>query len=272
MVMNTTDDLGPLSIVVVDIGNTKIGMGRWVEGSVEDVERLPIGDRDGTKKALTLVREKCENQQRQAIVIASVVPEQTVWLKGYIEDDLDLQPFVVGENIDLPAELGLKQPIGVGVDRVCSAAAAYERTRNACTVVQVGSAVTIDMIDDNGVFQGGAILPGISAQARSLAEYTAQLPLVEPAMPFHVLGKLTEEAILSGLYYGLAGAIRGIVEEIATVGNKWPQVIVTGGGCDFLKDKLDFADNWVEDLCLMGVGLAYVRKLARAAGNSEETI
>ena len=261
MSAQSIEKVGPLSIVVVDVGNTKIALARWVEGNVHDVRRLPLADRDGVLAALEEVRGLCENTVRQAIVIGSVVPETTAWLCEYIENTLDLRPFVIGDNTPLPVEVAVSEPSAVGVDRVCSAAAAFVRTGHACTVVSVGSAVTIDVIDDDGVFRGGAIFPGLQLQAQSLADHTAALPYVEPAVPASAIGADTQTAIQSGVCFGLVGAIRNIVEHIATEGNRWPQVVVTGGGSVLLQDQLDFADSMVPDLCLMGIGLAYMKRI-----------
>jgi type III pantothenate kinase len=260
------EEFGPISIVVIDVGNTKVAVGRWVEGNVYDVHRVPRGDRAGVIEAIEAVRARCENQVRQAMVIASVVPETTAWLCEHIENELDLRPFVIGDNTPLPVEVAVTEPVAVGVDRVCSAAAAFVRTGHACTVVSVGSAVTVDVIDDDGVFRGGAIFPGLQLQAQALADHTAALPLVEPTVPDSAIGASTQAAIQSGVCFGLVGAIRNIVEHIATEGNKWPQVVVTGGGIPLLQSQLDFVDSLVPDLCLMGIGLAYMKRIEEMTG------
>ncbi len=264
MIMENNEDAGVLSIVAIDQGNSHTALARWVEGNVEDVERVPTADSDALHAALASVRGKCENTARQAIVIASVVPEHTAALVAFIEDSLDLRAFVVGDNTPLPAETALPEPGRVGADRVCAAAAAFERTQQACVIIDVGSAVTVDLIDDEGVFQGGAILPGLDLQSKALAEWTAKLPRVQARALPSVLGKTTEEAIASGLCYGLAGAVRGIVERIAMERNGWPQTVLTGGAGELLHAHMDFVDSWVPDLCLMGVGLAYMKRVMDA--------
>lgn len=259
-------DLGPLCIVVVDVGNTTVAVARWVERDVLDVERVPVRDREAIVQALDSVRGKSENQSRQAIVIASVVPDVTRWLARHIEDDLDLRAFIVGENTPLPVDVDLAHPDQVGVDRVCAAAAAFSRTGHACTVVDIGTAVTVDVIDDEGVFRGGAILPGPRLQSQALADHTARLPLVDTVVPAGVIGRSTQDAIQSGLSFGIVGAIRNIVEKIATDANQWAQVVVTGGEAEHLIGQLDFVDNVVPDLCLMGIGLAYMKRVGESLG------
>lgn len=259
-------DLGPLSMVVVDVGNSSIKLARWVDGEIKDMERVGSTDQSGVFRVLDVVREKCDNELRQAIIIASVVPEVTGWLADHIENELELRPFVVGQNTPLPVEVDVPEPSLVGVDRICSAAAAFDHTGHGCTIVDVGSAITIDLIDDDGVFKGGTIMPGPSLQAKSLSDNTAQLPLIEKMFTGDVIGKSTEAAIQSGIHYGTCGAIRGIVEQIATSENRWNQVVLTGGGAEALKEHLDFVDSWVPDLCLMGIGIAYIKRAAEMSG------
>jgi len=257
------DDLGPLSIVVVDIGNTHTRIARWVDGDIRDKVSGLSDDDAGVRSLLTEVRGLCENQQRQAIVIASVVPAQTAKLAEHINHDLNLRPFIVGDNTPLPLEVAVREPHRLGVDRACSAAAAFDRISQACVIIDVGSAVTIDYVDGSGVFQGGAILPGALLQARALAEGTAQLPLVQLKPRGPVLGTDTESAIAAGIVVGLAGAIRGVVEAIATHAGSWPQTVLTGGGASLLVERLDFVDSHVPDLCLMGIGLAFLKRALR---------
>jgi len=263
MVRDMTEDLGPLSIVVVDIGNTHTRIARWVEGEISDLRCGASGDEGEVHGMLAAVRQRCENQQRQAIVIASVVPQRTAALAEHIDRDLELRPFVIGDNTPLPLEVAVRAPEQVGIDRVCAAAAAFDHIGRACVVVDVGSAVTVDFVDDAGVFQGGAILPGPLLQAQALASGTAQLPLAKLSPGTPVLGKDTASAIASGICVGLAGAIRAIVEEIATIAGDWPQTVLTGGAAGLIADRMDFVDNQVPNLCLMGAGIAYIKRAMR---------
>jgi len=150
------------------------------------------------------------------------------------------------------------------MDRVCAAAAAYDKIQQACAVVDFGTAVTVDLVDDEGTFIGGAILPGLKLQLRALHEHTAQLPTVDPAFPELPYGRDTIEAMQTGVCRGMAGAVRGLVEGYATHLNRWPQVIATGGDAALMAPYCDFLDNVVSDLTLRGAGLAYTKYLADA--------
>jgi type III pantothenate kinase len=148
------------------------------------------------------------------------------------------------------------------VDRVCSAAAAYERTGSACAVASFGSAITIDCVSDDGRFLGGAILPGLDLSFQALHIGTAVLPRVLPAAPTSPFGKNTHDAIVNGVAYGAVGALREIVERFATELGHWPPLVLTGGNAPLIASLADFVDAVVPDLCLIGIALAY----RRAAG------
>src|SRR5262249_25738093 len=131
-----------------------------------------------------------------------------------------------------------------------------------CVVASFGTATTVDCINEEGVFMGGAILPGLAMQARSLYEGTDALPHVEITSPDTVFGASTEQAIQNGIVYGAVGALREITERYATVLNAWPQLVVTGGNSQLVRQHADFIDNIVPDLCIRGIALAHRKHFA----------
>lgn len=249
-------------IVVIDIGNTTIRVATWHEGTVKTTLTHPTADSSAFEKAFAAHREAAPKRRLAAAVISSVVPDALTRVRDFVSASLDQEALVVGETIPLPMDLALADKRSVGVDRVCQAAAAYDRIQRGCTVVSFGTAVTVDLVDDDGSFLGGSILPGLSVQLRALHEHTAQLPEVERGFPELPYGRNTVEAIQNGVCRGLSGAVRAIVEGYATHLNRWPQVVATGGDAAFLAPHCDFFDNVVADLTLRGVGLAYDKYLA----------
>ncbi len=245
------------TFAVIDIGNTRIAVGRWENSAVMDTVRVDADDRTGLTQALTRLHRGFPADASPATGIASVAPDTLAWVDGVVQAVTGRGPVVIGRNVPLPMPINVRHPERVGVDRVCSAAAAFRRVRGTCIVVQFGTAVTVDVVADDGVFLGGAILPGLAMQARALHEFTAALPLVAPNPPEQIIGGDTEEAIRSGIVIGTAGAVRGLVEGIATQLGKWPQVIATGGDAARMAGvaaATDFFDSLVPDLCLMGIG------------------
>jgi len=152
------------------------------------------------------------------------------------------------------------------VDRLCAAVAAFDRLGVPCVVADFGTAITIDCVNAEGVFLGGAILPGLGLSAESLSAGTAQLPRVKLSEPNWVYGKDTEQAIIGGVVYGARGALRGLVEAYATDLGRWPVVILTGGDARWVcqsPSQSDLVQAIVPDLVLRGVAIAYYKTLLK---------
>lgn len=245
------------ALAVIDVGNRSISLGLWDRMQVGDTVRTPTSDREGFASALAGLCSRFADGQPSAVVAISVVPQAADWLRSLVAEVAGRKLEMVGPDIDLPCPVDVREPAKVGVDRVCAAAAAYELTGHACTVVDFGTAITVDLIDDAGRFAGGAILPGAEMQAQALARGTAALPQVEPTPPEDAIGRDTSEAIRSGICNGIPGAVRGIVEQYATKLKQWPQVVATGGDLELFLDRCDFIDSPVPELTLIGVGLAH---------------
>jgi len=179
------------------------------------------------------------------------------------EDPLpDLDPQLATAINVMRMSLALEHPESVGIDRICAAAAAYDTLKRACAVASFGTAITIDCVNDEGAFLGGAILPGLGLQARALASGTAQLPDVTIQTPDVVIGNNTEEAIQIGVLYGAVGALREIVERYAEELGNWPELVITGGNADLIHEHSDIVDHHVPDLCIRGIALAHRRHYA----------
>ncbi len=146
-----------------------------------------------------------------------------------------------------------------GVDRVCSAAAAYERIQDVCAVASFGTAITVDCVSAEGRFLGGVILPGLQLSCDALHDGTGQLPRVAPHRPESIFARNTHDAIVGGVVYGAIGTLREVVERFATDLGRWPQLIVTGGDAPLIAELAEFIDTVVPDLCLMGIALSYRR-------------
>ena len=133
-----------------------------------------------------------------------------------------------------------------------------ERPTRAAVVVDVGTAVTVDYLDEQGVFHGGAILPGITMSARALHEFTDLLPLIEPgdlADPPRPLGRDTVAAMKSGLYWGTLGAIRELAARMGSGSGQPAEVFLTGGAGEPLAALLGDAARCVPELTLGGIAL-----------------
>jgi type III pantothenate kinase len=251
-------------ILACDVGNTAIHFAQVHGDEVTPQRSMRIGDLSGLGASLMELWQQMPPPRK--LVAASVNPAALKALEAAVAETLHEQVLVIGRDLPLPIETDLPNPELIGVDRLCCAAAAYDRLGRSCVVADFGTAITVDCVNDDGVFVGGAILPGLSMSASSLHGGTAQLPLVEPARPEGVFGKNTRQAILSGLIRGAQGALRELVETYATELGHWPMVIITGGDAGLIcrnAGESDLVQAFVEDLSLRGVAASYYRTLAK---------
>ena len=172
------------------------------------------------------------------VVVSSVKPEWTKMVKQLVKEHLDEKIMVIGEEIPLPMEMAVDEPKKVGTDRIAAAAAAYAVVEQAVVIADFGTAITIDLVDEKGVFLGGIIAPGLNIGARALNEYTAKLPLVKPSKPKTAWGKNTEAAINCGVYYGAVGLLHEVIRRYAEKIDKWPYTVITGGDAALDKRRL----------------------------------
>jgi type III pantothenate kinase len=162
---------------------------------------------------------------------------------------------------DLPLVVRLERPDMVGVDRLLDAVAAnaLRTPHRPAVVVDVGTAITVDLISPDGEFLGGAILPGIGMSARALHEFTDLLPAVEmaePIAPPPALGTATVAALRAGLFWGAVGGIRELIERLTDSSAARPQVFLTGGAGPALAAALGAAVRHVPHLTLAGIAIA----------------
>ena len=253
-----------INLIAIDIGNTNISIGLFLKGEIDSIESIDgndaekLTDRIKTAWDKIPVQRSSKDKKRDGVVAAcSVNPKWTKLIKQIVKDTINEKTLMIGEDIELPIKLGVKELNKVGVDRVVAAAAAYAVTEQAVVVADFGTAVTIDMVDDRGVFVGGVIFPGFAISAKALKDNTALLPEVKVSRPELPFGKNTEEAINCGLYYCAIGALEEVIRRYAEKIGTWPQTVITGSGAKIIKDDCQFIDSYVPDLVVRGIALAY---------------
>lgn len=268
--MSVIDDpRAKANLLIIEIGNSHVSVATVLDGQVFSSERFGHDQQDAILAAAENGWNALPADRLRAIAAASVVPNVLDALKGAIGDRLGSPVLVVGDELHRPLSLAVEAPESVGIDRVCSAAAAYETLGHACVIASFGTAITIDCVNDEGVFMGGAILPGLDMQARALHTGTAKLPQVTIDSPNGVYGGSTEEAIRHGVIFGTVGGLREITERYASQLNAWPDLIACGGNAELISRHTEIIDRVVPDLCVRGIAVAYRKHFSPFDGQND---
>ncbi|MBN2018794.1 MAG: type III pantothenate kinase [Sedimentisphaerales bacterium] len=253
-----------MNLIAIDIGNTNIAIGLFLKGEEQFVKSVP-GESTAeltqflksTWEMIPVAKSSKEGKRDGVLVASSVKFEWTEKVRDIVKQSLGEKILLISKDIPYPIELSIKEPQNIGADRVLAASAAYAVAEHAVVVADFGTAVTIDLVDDRGVFCGGVIFPGFEMSANALHNDTAQLPKVTVKKPDWPFGKNTVDAINAGLYYSAISSLQEIVRRYAETLGTWPQTIITGSGAKLIRDDCEFVDNYVPNLVIKGIALAY---------------
>jgi type III pantothenate kinase len=250
-------------LIAVDVGNNRIKFG-WFDAAGED--ELPQPTRtlqlDGQNTDWDRIGELLPEGGREAVPwwIGSVNRPGATQLLDWLRDENRQPQITMLAAGDLQLAVGVDRPDMVGIDRLLDAVAAnhLRRPTRPAVVVDVGSAITVDLISEDGVFLGGAILPGIAMAARALHEFTDLLPLIDMAeltTPPPPVGTSTVPAMRSGLFWGAVGAIRQLTERFGAIVSGDPQLFLTGGAGPAVAALLGRHAQHVPHLTLSAIAL-----------------
>jgi type III pantothenate kinase len=254
-------------LLVVDVGNTQTHFGVFPDGQDTVTEhwrfatvRESTSDELGSRLANLLALRGLSFQDVSAAIVSSTVPQLSEQWTVMSERYLGRQMLVVGPGVRTGMPIRIDNPREVGADRLVNAVAAYERVHDTCVVVDFGTAITYDAVSAAGEYLGGIITPGAEISIDALYDRAAKLPKVELAEPRSLIGKSTVDAIRSGIVYGFAAQVEGIVARLRDELGHSTAVIATGGLAGvlvpFIRDAIDAVD---EMLTLTGLRLIYER-------------
>lgn len=252
-------------LVAVDVGNNRIKFGLFEQSVANASRNLPI-----PRRTLDLVPQERDLDRLIAWLepwdvaavgwwIGSVQRTVTSQLVTWLCDRQATRISLLAAG-DLPLVVSLPRPDMVGIDRLINAVGTNRlRLPNSpAVVVDLGTAITVDLVGAQGDFLGGAILPGIGTSARALHEFTDLLPLLDMqalAEPPPPLGTATTEALRSGLYWGAVGGVRELIARLGQQAKATPQIFLTGGAAPAVAALLSQDAIYVPHLTLAGIAL-----------------
>lgn len=249
-------------ILVVDIGNTNIVTGCAEEGKILFCERISTNHTATTLEYMTIFRTAFElynidSEKIDGAVISSVVPSVTNVIKDAVRKFCAVEPMVVGPGIKTGISIVIDNPAQLGSDLITGAVASVSQYSVPQIVIDMGTATTISVINKDKQYIGGAIMPGLAVSHDALINRTSQLPKIAFEKPKKIIGSNTIDCIKSGLLYGNAGAIDGIIDRFCEELGEKCTVIATGGLAKTIVPlcKSDIIVD--EDLLLKGLMLIY---------------
>ncbi|MEE2907230.1 MAG: type III pantothenate kinase [Planctomycetota bacterium] len=258
-------------LVVISVGNTRTHISS-VEGDACGAPTCFTNDdlAGAVSRVVELWGRKTAGASG-SILMADVNEPVASRLASAIQDQLSEDVYRIGQDIPIPMMVRLDPETITGTDRLLNALAAWESVKQACIIVDTGTAVTVDFVDGEGTFHGGAIAPGAAMQLRALHEYTDALPEVEFRSPQSgAFGKSTAEAMILGVFAGIRGLAWRLVEQYAAEYGAYPMVIATGGDAEAIFGEDELIDRVVPNLTLIGIAACAKHALAGEAPDTSE--
>lgn len=251
-------------LLAVDIGNTQTHLGAFQNGNLLEHWRLAT-ERDSTADELAsaytnlLALRNLSFSDIDDVIVSSTVPKVVPEYVEMTERYLGEKCVVVGPGLKTGMPIRVENPRELGADRLVNAVAAFDRLGGPCVVVDFGTAITFDAISADGEYLGGIIAPGVEISLNALTERAAKLPQVELTEPERLIGRTTLEAIQSGVIYGFAAQIDGIVERLSDELGDEMQVIATGGLSAHIVPFCERVELTDDMLTLVGLRLIHER-------------
>ncbi|SRR6056297_1205216 len=246
-------------LFVIDIGNTHTVLGIFRDDCLLCDWRIHT-DKNITEDELSvLIRHLFSGvdlalENIRQTVISSVVPSLDRIYANFCKKYLNCEPLWVNAAAYSGISICYGNPSEVGADRIVNAAAAYEKYKTRMIVVDFGTATTFDLISEKGEYQGGLIVPGVVISSEALFENAAKLPRVDLlTRPATVLGTDTAESIKSGIIYGYASLVDGLVDRIQKETGDTFKVIATGGVANLIADASETIEAVEPNLTLEGL-------------------
>ncbi len=221
-------------VLAIDIGNTNIVLGGFVGDNLEFVARIATNasktaDEYATKIRSILALHNVDKSSVEGAIISSVVPPLNSVISDAISFVYNVTPIMVGPGIKTGINIHCDNPSSVGADLVCACVAAHHLYGSPSLIVDMGTATKIMVMDKTGTFIGVSIIPGVNIALKALSSGTAQLPQISLEAPKSVIGKNTIDCMKSGIVFGNASLIDGMIDRFCDEMGEDLPVYGTGG-------------------------------------------
>ncbi len=260
-------------LLTIDVGNTQTVIGVFRGDELVDHWRISTdARRTADELALTFqgflaLHGLSFERAVTGVVVASVVPTLTHTLREMTERYFRFAPVVVGPGVRTGVPILTDNPKEVGADRIVNALAAFHLYGGPAIVVDFGTSTNFDVVSERGEFLGGAIAPGVEISVDALGLRGAQLLKVEIIRPRSVIGKNTVECLQSGILYGFAGQIDGILERMIKELGGSVHVVATGGLAPLIIAESSYVEVHEPWLTLIGLRLVFERNSGAGAAS-----
>jgi type III pantothenate kinase len=249
-------------LLVVDVGNTQTHFGTFRDAELVEHWRFATvsqstGDELGAAFSSLLELRGQSFDDLDASIVSTVVPELEPEYEAMGARYLGHPTLLVGPGLKTGMPIRIDNPRELGADRLVNSIAAYERFRGPCVVVDFGTSINYDVVSADGEFLGGIIAPGVEISMEALHQRAAKLVRVDLERPRAVIGKSTIDSVRSGVVYGFAGQVDGIVERVRGELGEDTRAIATGGLAEFIVPYCESIDEVDDLLTLTGLRLLY---------------
>ena len=251
-------------ILAIDIGNTNIAIGGFSENEPLFVARISTDARRTSDEYAgiisgTLSLYGVAPSEISGAIIASVVPPLTEVMKNAIFFICGVRAEAVGPGIKTGINIHCDDPSSVGADLICACVAVKAQYTSPAIIIDMGTATKITLTDENGGFEGVSILAGVKMGLKALAEGTAQLPQVSIEEPRSVVGKNTADCMRSGVIFGNASMLDGMIDRFEEAAGRELSVYATGGLAGAVIRHCRHKITLDENLVLKGLYLIYCK-------------
>ena len=255
--------------LAADIGNTNVTFGLWDHSTLLHTFRASSVRTRTSDEYAVLIQQmillrKVDDRRIEGAIIASVVPQLTEVLVNAIRTVYAREPLIVGPGLRTGMPILCDNPREIGADRIVNSVAAFERLHQAVIVVDIGTATTFDCVSAAGEYLGGVILPGVTVSLDALFARAAKLSHVELVEPPRALGRNTAQALQSGVVFGYAAMIDGLVRRLSEEMGGVCRTIATGGLAPLVTKHAETIESVDMDLTLCGLQILYTRTCGNA--------